>query len=162
MYICTHCLSLNVRKVDRYIKCQVCSNAQSIIKYNRDLKNAEEIVRFGYQYRKRYEYDLKHNPNSKKAYYLIELNEVFSFLGLAVISGIVGNYSYAKLKLILNRLINEPLIIEIKDKEFQRFLKSDNQQRKFLKYIKEYRKKELIKSKKNIKATTTIKKKKSL
>lgn len=60
---------------------------------------------------------------------------------------IAGNFAYDKLKQALNKIINEPLIIEIEDKEFKRFLKSDPQHKLFIKYIKEYRNKKLQKTK---------------
>lgn len=149
MYLCTKCLSRNVTKVDRKLHCNDCSITYSIIKYNRDLKKAHNIVSIGFQYRKRSEYESRHNSNIKRAFYLKELHNIFSFVGLAVISGLIGNFSYDKLKQILKTILNDPLIIEINDKEFQRFLKSETQQKKFIKYIEEYRNKQLLISSEN-------------
>ena len=160
MHLCTNCLSLNIIKIDRNVQCYDCLYTQSISNYNTKLKSARDIVRFGYQYRKRQEYDAKNNSNSKKTYYLKELNDAFAFIGLAAISGIAGNFAYDKLKQALKNILNEPLIIEIDDKEFQSFLKSDAQQKKFLKYIEDYRIKKIPKPKKKGKLPATKKNKK--
>lgn len=146
--------------MDKNVQCKDCLYTQSISNYNTKLKSAKDCVRFGYQYRKRQEYDAKNNPNSKKAYYLKELHDAFAFIGLAAISGIAGNFAYDKLKQALNNIFNNPLIIEIEDKEFQSFLKSEAQQKKFLKYIEEYRNKKVPKPKKKSKLVSTQKKKK--
>lgn len=158
MYICTNCLGLNTVKINRQVKCRDCAFTQSIISYNSNLRIAKHIVRLGFQYRKRLEYDSKRNPNVKKSYYLKELHDAFAFLGLAVISGIAGNFAYDKLLQVLKRIINEPLIIEINDKELQSFLKSELQQKKFIKYIEEYRHKKMGISKKTTNNKITKKK----
>ena len=148
--------------MDNNVQCKDCLHTQSISNYNTKLESAKDSVRFGYQYRKRQEYDDKNNPNSKKSYYLKEFNDVFAFIGLAAISGIAGNFAYDKLKQALINIFNNPLIIEIEDKEFQSFLKSKIQQKKFLRYIEEYRDKKVTKPKKKRELASTQKNKKKL
>lgn len=125
---------------NKSICCKNCNYEQTLNNYKKKYRIAKESVKYGFQYRKRYEYDLKKKPSPSLHYILKELHDIFNFLGLAVISGLAGNFAYDKLKIALNRVIRNPLTIEITDKDFQRFLKSEAQQKKFIKYIEEYRK----------------------
>jgi hypothetical protein len=147
MQICYNCYSLNVIKTKKEIVCNDCSHTISIYMYNKIRQVSKNDVRYGYQYRVRTENDLKRNITGK-AYALIELSEIFTFLGLSMASGVVGNFAYDKLKEIISKLKDEPLIIEIDDKNFKRFLKSEAQQKKFIKYIEEYRNQKLPQKKK--------------
>lgn len=160
MHLCTKCLSLNLVKIDSSLQCKDCLYIQSISNYNKKLKSAKDSVRFGYQYRKRLAYDSKRNLNLINTYHLKELHDAFAFIGLAAISGIIGNFSSDKLKQALNSILKDSLIIEINDKEFQAFLKSEAQQKMFLKYIEEYRNKKVGKPKKKAKEPGSVKEKK--
>jgi hypothetical protein len=150
MYICTNCLSLNTSISKISISCKDCDYKQTIKNYKSKLRVAKDTVRYGFQYRKRQEYELKKNPNSSKQYSLVDLHEIFNTVGLVVLEGIAVNFAYDILKSNIKKILKNPLVIEIDDKDFKRFLKSDAQQEKFIKYIEEYRKKkiEIVKSKK--------------
>ncbi|PWT78853.1 MAG: hypothetical protein C5B59_00930 [Bacteroidetes bacterium] len=143
MYLCTNCLSLDVTKIERFIVCNKCSFKKPVVQYNRELEKAKMVVRFGYQYRKRQENDRRLNPKVKRAYYLPELDDIFGFLGLAVLNGVIGGLAYDAIKKMIKQLLNDPLVIKIDDEDFKKFLKSEREQEKFIKYIQAYRNKNL-------------------
>ena len=157
MKICCNCFSLNVIKTTKEIVCKECGHSISIYKYEKIVHESKNDVRLGYQYRVRSENDLNRNITGR-SYVLKELSEVFTFLGLSMLSGVVGNFAYDKLKEIISKLKDEPIIIEIDDKDFKRFLKSVTQQKKFIKYIQEYREHKLSQKSKSNKPKLIIKK----
>ena len=89
-----------------------------------------------------------------------KLADVAKFVSETIDFGKIKQGVPAKGTFTVTNISNEPLIIEIDDKEFQSFLKSDAQQKKFLKYIEDYRIKKIPKPKKKGKLPATKKNKK--
>lgn len=143
IYICVNCLDPTPNKVDKYIDCGKCGHKENLNNYNKLLTEIKFIIRFGYQYRLRYEHDIKTDPNLRGRYSFIELHKVFEFLGLAVISGVAGNFAYDSIKTVIKNIAQNPLIIKIQDKDFQKVLQNDKELETFIRYIEEYRNKKI-------------------
>lgn len=142
MEICLNCYSLKTHRIDKNIVCEKCSHIQSIRSYLGIQRKARNAVRNGYLFRIRYENDKKRQV-ANKAYSLIDLNIAFDFFATAIISGIAGNFAYDQLKRIFKKIGKNRIIIQIDDTRLHRFLKSERQQEKFIKYIQEYRDKKI-------------------
>ncbi|MBK6936482.1 MAG: hypothetical protein IPH18_06050 [Chitinophagaceae bacterium] len=142
MEICLNCYSVKTYRKDKNIICTDCANTQNISSYLRIQRQAKDAIRNGYLYRVRLENNKKRKVTST-SYSLIDLNEVFNFFATAAISGIAGNVAYDQIKKLFKTLGKKRIIIEIDDKRLQSFLKSESQQKKFIKYIQEYKQKKI-------------------
>lgn len=158
MQVCFSCFSLQTHREGESIVCDECMHTQTLSSYLTTQRKAKDAVRHGYLYRIRYENDQK-KKITDKAYSLIDLNEAFDFFAKAVISGIAGNFAYDQIKLLFGKLRKNRILIEIDDDRLRRFLKSERQQEKFIKYIEEYRQKKIKPAKKDnpLKKKTTRK-----
>lgn len=152
IYICTCCFDTRPTKVGAQIICSNCGHIEKVKDYRELLNEIRFIVRYAYQYRLKLEQDYKKDPSLSIRYYLHELNKIFEFLGLAVISGVAGNYAYDKIKVILRNIAENPLIIKIKDKDFQKLLQDEKEMETFIRYIEEYRKKQFSTDRKILEA----------
>lgn len=148
IYICINCFETRTSKVANQIICSSCGHIEKVDSYRNLLNEIKLIVRYSYQYRLKYEEDFKTDPALKSRYYLHELGKIFEFLGLAVISGVAGNYAYDKIKEVINNIVQNPLLIKIQDKEFQRLLQDEAEMDTFIRYIEEYRNKRFSADKK--------------
>lgn len=137
--ICYDCFILHKTKDNDNFKCPSCNSDQNLIKYNDHLNISKKIVRYGYQYREQYERDFKNDPELNSKYFLEELNNIYGFIVLAVLNGVIGNFASDKIKAFFQKLKNDPLIIEIDDERFKALLENENEQQKFIQYIQEYR-----------------------
>ena len=147
-FVCTNCFGLKTKKIGKNIYCYTCKYELDYLKYKSLLEDARNALRFGYQYRVRYEEDYERNKDFSVRYCLTELNEFFQFIALAAISGIIGNYSYYKIK----NLLNNTTVITLRDKELKKILRDESEQDKFIKYIQEYRDNKIKTPKKVIEA----------
>lgn len=147
MEICLKCLSLNIVRNENTFSCNDCRFYIDVFDYATIYNNSLDAVRFGYQYRIRYENDRRRNI-SGRSYYLPPPSEVFVFLASSIVAGIIGGFSHDLFKEALNRIKSNSLIIKIDDPELKKFLESEAKQKKFIKYIQMYRDKELEKQKK--------------
>ena len=136
IYICVNCLEIEAVKIGNLIVCRNCHHKENLRTYKEILSDAKFATRIGYQYRLKFE-------RSFGFAYLAELHKIFDFLGLAVVSGIAGNLAYDQIKAIIKRIIHNPLIIKIRDKQFQKLLNDDKEIEIFIRYIEEYRNKKV-------------------
>jgi hypothetical protein len=137
--ICYCCFSLYKFNEAEIFNCPVCFEEQNQSQYIDYLYTSRKIVRYGYQYRDHYEKDFEKNPEFSWRYHLVELNEIYNFIALAISNTIVGNIAWEGVKTLIKKIKNDPLIIEIQDDEFKKFLEDEKEQEKFVKYIHEFR-----------------------
>ncbi len=137
--ICYNCSSLHKTKDKDIFTCPICLTQQDLKKYTELLDISKKLVRYGYQYRERYEMEYLNDPKLNWNYYLDELTNLFAFVAGAMLNGIIGEFASEKCKTFFKKLKNDPLIIEIEDKEFKKLLENENEQEKFMRYIQEYR-----------------------
>jgi hypothetical protein len=83
--------------------CPRCGFQTSSVQYRRLLGYAEHLVRYGYQYRSLYENEMRAGHEERR-YYLAPLHEAFSFIGLAILSGVIGNTAQDIIKAVIRRI----------------------------------------------------------
>lgn len=127
---------------DANLSCKICGRLIDREAYLRLIAIAHDAVRYGYQYRKKYEEDEARQTSRKRtrtAYYLVQLGPHFDWIGLAIISGVLGNAAWDVVKLVIKKAIDyakedyENLI------EYEKRL-VDNSQRldELVEYVKQY------------------------
>jgi hypothetical protein len=137
--ICYCCFSLYKFNEAEIFNCTICFEEQNQSQYIDYLNTSRKVVRYGYQYRDRYEKDFESNPEFSWRYHLTELNEVYIFIALAISNTFVGNIAWEGVKALFQKIKSDPLIIEIQDDEFKKFLEDEKEQEKFVRYIQEFR-----------------------
>ncbi|WP_343614787.1 hypothetical protein [Flavobacterium sp.] len=137
--ICYSCFSLYKLKTDEVFNCPICHREQNLNQYIDYLDNSKKTVRYGYQYRDQYEKDFLNDPKLNLRYNLLELNDIYSFIALAILNTFIGNIAWEGVKALIQKIKNDPLIIEIEDDEFKKFLEDEKEQEKFVRYIEEFR-----------------------
>jgi hypothetical protein len=85
------------------ITCPACSYRMDAAAFGQLMWYSAVAMRFGYQYRDTYEKDLAKGP-LKTCYSLHELDQTFQFVGIAVLSGIIGNASYSLVRHVVRKL----------------------------------------------------------
>lgn len=102
--LCIQCASVLDSK---YSACPFCGCTIDIDLYSRILDRMKFYLYYGYQYRKQYEEQYKEKGQIDVKYHLVELNEAFSWIGLALISGIIGGASWDFVKYVINKIASQ-------------------------------------------------------
>jgi hypothetical protein len=102
MIVCLGCANLTSDD-NRGGSCSKCGVQLSPDVYGKLLAYAERLVRYGYQYRGLYEDEVRDGEEQRR-HYLLPLHEIFNFIGLAVLSGIVGNTAHELVKAAIGRI----------------------------------------------------------
>lgn len=102
MILCLKCGSINDDSVSECTDCNKSINYD----YNEIFEYAQKAVYYGYVYRKRYEEDLKINTNLDWRYSLIAPSNLYDFLAIAALSGIVGNIAYDLTKYVAKKILD--------------------------------------------------------
>lgn len=117
--------------------CPVCKTA-SRDSYRRLVRYSELAMRYGYQYRDVYERDLARGPLTR-FYSLIDLPPIFQFLGIAALSGIIGNISYDVLKYVVRKIIkNSPNLPHWGGRLLEQLRTDDRALRKMVQYLQDF------------------------
>ncbi len=134
---CLNCGHLN----DKTVRvCEVCGSRFDQRTYKRLMDYGRQAVRYGYDYRREYESQIKSNNEISINYNLPEPDALYQWLALAALSGIVGNVAYDMVKYLAKRLYHK--IVGSKENkkygEVIKFLSDDKQLELFTNYIKDY------------------------
>ena len=138
--ICFACANIHNEVDSPIIVCPYCGNRESIEEYEIVLNKAREAVHYGWNYRLRYEKDLKEKGRIDTYYFLEQSEEILNFIAVAIASGVIGGFAYDVVKKVITKILefikkngNE----EEKNKIFS-LVDNDEDMRKFIEYIDEY------------------------
>ena len=87
------------------IACPYCGNRESIEEYEIVLNKAREAVHYGWNYRLRYEKDLKEKGRIDTYYFLEQSEEILNFIAVAIASGVIGGFAYDVVKKVITKIL---------------------------------------------------------
>jgi hypothetical protein len=127
MILCPHCATAIDSNDAACPNCGVENNSKN---YYRILAKVNQYILFGYSYRKKYEKQYAENGKIKTKFHLGFLSEPFAWVGLAVLSGVVGGASWDFVKYLSKKIasqfadedLSELVSDEIKLIQFSEFL----------------------------------------
>lgn len=134
---CIHCGHIN----DDTVKvCESCGFKYDKRTYKRLMGYAKQAVKYGYDYRKAYEEQIKIDNEIYINYKLPEPDSLYQWLALAALSGVVGNVAYDIVKKLAKKFYHK--VFQLKENkrydEIRKFLSDDKQLEIFTNYIREY------------------------
>jgi hypothetical protein len=129
--ICLQCAEIH----DNGFVCPTCESevelAEALIEYGRD------IARYGHLYRDVYE--SRENPEEGGQFCLGDLSEVYSWLALAALGGVVGNLSTDAVKAIFRKIIENNSKHESSGPSYEKLAKiSDEELVRFYEQVREF------------------------
>jgi len=101
--LCLACASLFEPGKDEKLRCPDCGTLVARDRYERLRRYPDRITRFGFQYRALYQEELDAGVLESRAF-VLPLHEVFTFVALAILSGVVGNAAYAAVEAAIKRI----------------------------------------------------------
>lgn len=104
--LCCSCGAVFEASDGSELQCPHCGWWIDSAAYRALLSAAQGAVKFGWQYRRRYEADLRENGRITCHYALAEYEEAVHFLALAAVSGIVGGLAYDVVKKVMIKIID--------------------------------------------------------
>ena len=121
-------------------QCPRCGWRIDAGKYEALLSAAQGAVKFGWQYRRRYEADMAAFGRIECDYCLPECEEALRFAALAAASGIIGGLAYDAVKQVIRRIAAAAKRDERKHEETSIFYLIDHPEEmdRFIQYIDEY------------------------
>lgn len=136
---CIRCGNIFSSQNQAHIVCPECGFRKDPQGYAEILRYAQEALRFGYLYRKQYEKDYAKRGNLNTRYCLCPASEIFVFLAVSAISGIIGGVSYDVIKKIVSKIKSKISSFPIKyDRKLNTVLNNPAELRIFIQYIKEF------------------------
>ena len=134
--ICFHCASIYEMEDGEILTCPVCGRSIQLSMYERIMQSIRQAVFGGWTCRIEYE-DAK---DDGKLYYTEQCSEIFNFIAVAAVSGVIGNVSAAILKKVYCK-ISSYLKQSKRNREDETligFLESPEKIKKFSEYISAY------------------------
>jgi len=128
--ICFHCATLINAKE------KVCSNCDTIVdknRYERVNNKIHQYIQFGYTYRRRYEKQLKETGKIEEKYRLEFIGDVYAWIGLACLSGVIGSASWEFVKKIVGKIISQ-----VDEPELEIFISDEKSLQRFSNYLLDY------------------------
>jgi hypothetical protein len=117
--------------------CPVCGDQLDVNLFLRLMVYSRLAMRFGYQYRKAYSRDLLKGPIRTK-YLLKDFGDWFAFVGLAVLSGVIGNASYDLIKHLVWKFCRERAVSDrVMQKPFSHIEFDDAEIEKLIGYVED-------------------------
>jgi hypothetical protein len=104
--ICLSCANIVEEPLELSPVCAECGLRVDPERYRRLLSYSERVVRFGYQYRKRFE-ALGSEERHTQRFMLVPLSEMYAWVGLAMLSGVVGGASHDAVKKVIEKLAKQ-------------------------------------------------------
>jgi hypothetical protein len=141
--ICFNCANLFSESENGDLGCPECGFTVEHDLYQKLLNYAAETVEFGYHYRLTYEADFNEgrmDDPKVRTRYAIGFDDIWIFIALAALSGIVGNAAYDLVKLAATKIINRQAGISnrSKFKTISRMLENEKRFEIFIKYIQDF------------------------
>lgn len=99
--LCLQCGSLIENNIS---VCPFCSSEIDTKFYFRLVKKVQDYLLFGYEYRRLYEIQYSEKKKIEKKYHLDPPSGAFVWVGLAVLSGVIGNASWDFVKKVINKI----------------------------------------------------------
>ena len=128
--LCLQCASiLN----DGVTACPNCGEEIDRKAYNRVLSKLNQYILFGYQYREKYENQLKTEGEIKTKYQLLPLSDIFAWVGLAVLGGVIGGASWDFVKYVSKKIASQT-----DDDSLKEIVYDDNNLKIFANYLLDY------------------------
>lgn len=115
--LCFFCAAVYEAPDGPVLQCPCCGGTIPRDTYEGYLRDAREAVEYGWNYRRRYEADLRKNGRITCHYALAEYEEAVHFLALAAVSGIVGGLAYDVVKKAMVKIIDTVAKKEMKHTE---------------------------------------------
>lgn len=108
--------------------------------YRALLSAAQGAVKFGWQYRRRYEADVAEFGRVERYYCLAECEEALRFAALAAASGVIGGLAYDAVKQVIRKIAAAVRRVGSKSEETSIFYLIDHPEEmdRFIQYIDEY------------------------
>lgn len=140
LVLCFSCANVFRLKKEMNLTCPECGFTVNLDNYEKLFKYANDAVYFGYCYRKTYEKDFKNEGKITNRYALAPLSEIFIFIGIAAICGIIGGISYDIVKKVISKMKYKTSNIKIKYyyKDLNKILNDSKELRIFIEYIDEF------------------------
>lgn len=102
--ICFNCASLYSLSITDQYTCPYCKHSFDADFYKEILDYAKTAVYYGYDYRKKYEEQIQAEGKITTRYYLSDPFAIACFIGVAALSGIIGNASYDLVKKAIGKI----------------------------------------------------------
>lgn len=138
--ICFFCATVFEESNEKVLQCPCCGEKVMVNKYELILKDVRDAVHYGWDYRRRYEKDLKEEGKITKRYFLFDPETILSFIAVAAVSGIIGGVAHDTVKKVINKIIHtfkDLGGVETNSKIFE-LIENDENMNKFVQYIDEY------------------------
>lgn len=127
------CLKCATILEDDMAECHTCGEPIDHKAYERILEKANQYILFGYHYRKAYEDQYLRLGTIETKYHLGILGESFAWLGLSVLSGVIGGASWDFVKSLSKKIASQ-----LKSKDISQIVSDDEQLRLFSEYMLDY------------------------
>lgn len=122
------------------LQCPRCGWRMDAAAYKALLSDAQGAVKFGWQYRRRYEADVAAYGRIERDYCLAECEEALQFAALAAVSGVIGGLAYDAVKQVIRNIAAAVRRDGKKSEETSIFYLIDHPEKmdRFIQYIDEY------------------------
>jgi hypothetical protein len=136
--LCFSCALIFEAPNNESVACPECGFISERDFYDRVLEPARDAAVFGYFYRRAFERSAERGETKKR--YALGVDDIFIFLALAIISGIVGNAAYNASWAALKRIISQVRERYEHWGELTQLKLFDNEEevRRFIRYIVEF------------------------
>lgn len=138
--ICFACATIYEGNGGQFLVCPNCGHRVSRAQYESILQDARDAMHFGWTYRLQYEHDLAEEGAISTHYYLEECEEIFNFIALAAVSGIVGGFAYDVIKKVISSIADfvKQRGSQEENRKIFALIHDEEKMDKFLQYIDEY------------------------
>lgn len=140
MTLCCSCGAVFEGNDGSVLQCPHCGWQIDAGTYKALLGAAQGAVKYGWQYRRRYEADVAQYGRVERYYCLEECEEAFQFAALAAASGIIGGLAYDAIKQVIQKIAAALRRDKRKSGETSIFYLIDHPEEmdRFIQYIDEY------------------------
>lgn len=130
MILCLHCA---IAIDGNCTECPNCGVLINLKAYYRILEKINQYILFGYSYRKKYEEQYAETGKIDTKYQLGILSEPFAWVGLAVISGVIGGASWDLVKYLSKKIASQ-----VKDENLTKLVSNEEKLKRFSVYMLDY------------------------
>lgn len=102
-YLCTQCATFNVSS-QKGLECEFCGYRPNKYYIKVVHKYAKHVYKYGHMYRARYQKQLDYQGHISTKF-CTEPQSVYTFIGIAMLSGIIGNFAWDAVKSASDKII---------------------------------------------------------
>jgi DNA-directed RNA polymerase subunit RPC12/RpoP len=136
--LCFNCAAVYSLSDTSQYKCPYCKHSVDAELYKEVIDYAKTAVHFGYNYRKKYEDQIQTQGEINAHYCLSDPSSILCFIGIAALSGIIGNLSYDIVKKVIGKIIRSSKKVDYDIDETTMQLLNDFKIKIFVQYIQEF------------------------